>query len=507
MRRSKKSLYNLIFGVGNQVIVLCVGLIVPRFFIMSYGLEINGLQSSIAYIYTYIALLEAGIGTATLQALFGTLGRENREETNAILAATHIQYKKVALSYFICMIVFSIIYPFTVHTSVDKFTIVAMVLLSGVSSLLSFLFYGKFVVLLQADGRSYIVSFVGLLNYFLMNIVKIVLILKGASIVYVYLGSAAISVVVVLIYEIYRKKYYNWVSYQVQPKLEAIAQSKNVLVHQIANIVCNSTDVLILTYVARDLKLVSIYNLYIMVFDAVKSVISNIFSSVQFIMGQTYNKDIELYRKYHQIYEVCDFAVSFSLYSTAYVLVLPFMKIYTKGIQDISYIDPYLPLLFVMVKLLASAREPAALVINYAGHFKKTQNRAVIETIINVIVSIVGVYFWGIYGVLIGTIVALLYRTIDMYIYSSRRFLQRSPWQSIKQWGVYLLGFLIVAYVFSTIKIEPRGYIEFFGIAILVCVGISMFYVFYTFIFNYKLVWPVTKQVVHKLKEKRGCNY
>lgn len=504
MRRSKKSLYNLIFGVGNQLVVLCVGLIVPRFFIMSYGSEINGLQSSIAYIYTYIALLEAGIGTATLQALFGTLGRENREETNEILSATNIQYKKIAIMYATCMIIFALVYPNTITTSISKVTISLMILLSGVSSLLSFLFYGKFIVLLQADGRSYIVSFIGLANYLLTNAIKIVFIIKGYSIISIYIGATLVSFAVVIFYYFYRRKYYNWVSYQEQPKIEAIAQSKNVLVHQIANIVCNSTDVLVLTYVARDLKLVSIYNLYIMVFDAVKSIISNIFSSVQFIMGQTYNKDIELYRKYHQIYEVCDFAVSFSLYSTAYVLVLPFMKIYTKGIHDINYIDPYLPLLFVTVKLLTSAREPAALVINYAGHFKKTQNRAIIETIINVIVSIVCVYFWGIYGVLIGTIVALLYRTIDMYLYSSRRFLQRSPWQSIKQWGVYLLGFLIVAHVFSTIKIEPRGYIEFFGIAILVCAGISMFYIFYTFIFNYMVVWPVTKQVVRKLKEKRG---
>ncbi|EGC75208.1 hypothetical protein HMPREF0490_01098 [Lachnospiraceae bacterium 6_1_37FAA] len=504
MRRSKKSLYNLIFGVGNQLVVLCVGLIVPKFFIMSYGSEINGLQSSIAYIYTYIALLEAGIGTATLQALFGTLGRENKEETNAILSATNIQYKKIAMMYAVCMLIFAFVYPNTITTSINKVTISLMVLLSGVSSLLSFLFCGKFVVLLQADGRSYIVSFIGLVNYLLMNTIKIVFIIKGYSIISIYIGAALVSFAVVIFYYFYRRKYYNWVSYQEKPKMEAIAQSKNVLVHQIANIVCNSTDVLVLTYVARDLKLVSIYNLYIMVFDAVKSIIANIFSSVQFIMGQTYNKDIELYRKYHQIYEVCDFAVSFSLYSTAYVLVLPFMKIYTKGIQDINYIDPYLPLLFVTVKLLTSAREPAALVINYAGHFKKTQNRAVIETIINVIVSIVGVYFCGIYGVLIGTIVALLYRTIDMYLYSSRRFLKRSPWQSIKQWGVYLLGFLIVAHIFSIIKIEPRGYIEFFGIAILVCVGISMFYIVYTFIFNYRIVWPVTKQVVRKLKEKRG---
>lgn len=490
----------MIFGVANQIIVLAVGLVIPRFFILSYGSEINGLQSSIAYIYTYIALLESGIGTATLQALFCSIGREDKNETNAILSATHIQYKKVALSYMICMIIFSVVYPFTIHTSIDRVTIALMILLSGVSSLLSFWFYGKFVVLLQADGRSYIVSFVSLLNYLLMNMIKIIFIVRGSSIICVYLGSAVISVFTVLVYAIYKKKYYSWVSYRVVPKMEAISQSRNVLVHQISNIVCNSTDVLVLTYVVQDIKLVSIYNLYIMIFDAVKSLILNIFSSVQFVLGQTYNQDILLYRKYHQAYEVCDFMISFSLYSTAYVLILPFMRIYTKGITDINYIDATLPILFVLTKLLASGREPASLLINFAGHFKKTQTRSVIEAGINLIVSIIGAYFWGIYGVLIGTIVALLYRTIDMYVYTSRRFLDRGVWYSIKQWMVYMSGFVIVIFAFSKINIQPKNFIQFFGVAIPICISISLFYFAYTFIFYYKIIGPVIKKAMKRLK-------
>lgn len=502
MQRSKKSLYNMFFGIGNQLIVLAVGLVIPRFFILSYGSEVNGMQSSIAYIYTYIALLEAGIGTATLQALFGSVGRNDREETNEILSATHIQYKKIALLYAFCVILFAVIYPYTITTSVSKLTASLMVLLSGVSSLLSFLFYGKFIILLQADGRSYVVSFMSLLNYLLINLIKIVFIIKGYSIICIYLGSALVSLLLVILYSLYRKKYYSWVSFRSTPKMKAISQSKNVLVHQISSIVCNSTDVLVLTYVARDLKLVSIYNLYIMIFDAIKSVISNIFSSVQFIMGQTYNKDIVLYRKYHQIYEVLDFVISFSLYSTAYVLILPFMKIYTRGITDVIYVDQYLPILFVLVKLLTSAREPASLLINYAGHFQKTQNRSIIEAGINIVVSIIGVCFWGIYGVLVGTIVALLYRTIDMYIYTSRRFLDRSVWQSLKQWIIYMSGFLIIIFIFSKVDINPKGYIQFFALAIPICAGISLFYIFYTFIFNNSIILSVTKKVIAKFMNK-----
>ena len=502
MNRSKKSLYNIFFGVGNQIITLIIGLIIPRLFILNYGSEVNGLQSSIAYIYTYIALLESGIGTATIQALFGALGRSNKAEVNSILAATNLQYKRVAKAYFACMLAFAVVYPLTVSTTIDPLIISGVIVLSGISSLISFWTYGKFVLLLQSDGCSYIVSSVGLVHYILNNIIKITLIMLGASFIYVYVGSAFVSLVTFGFYRIYQRKKYSWVDYLVEPKMETISQSKNVLVHQVASIVCNSTDVLVLTYFVRNLKLVSIYNVYIMIFDAVKSLILNVFSSVNFIMGQTYHKDIVLYRKYHHIYEVMDIAVSFTMYSIAYIMMTPFLEVYTKGISDISYIDKYLPLLFAMTKLLTSAREPASQLINYAGHFKKTQNRAIIETIINVIVSIVASYFLGIYGVLLGTIVALGYRTIDMYLYTSRRFLDRSVWVSIKQWIVYMSAFAIIMYVSGKLEIHATSYIDFFAKAFVVGTVVAVFYVVYSCIFNLDVVMAVGKMAKNKIQRK-----
>ena len=502
MKRSKKSLYNMFFGVGNQLITLVIGLIIPRMFILNYGSEVNGLQSSIAYIYTYIALLESGIGTATIQALFGALGRNSKSEINAILSATNLQYKRVAKAYFLCMLVFAVIYPLTVSTSIDPLVVSGVVLLSGVSSLISFLTYGKFVLLLQADGCSYIVSFVGLLHYVLKYVIKIILIMMGVSFIYVYVGSAVVSLITFVFYRIYQRKKYSWIDYSVKPKMEAIAQSKNVLVHQIAGIVCNSTDVLVLTYFVRNLKLVSIYNVYIMIFDAVKSLILNIFSSVNFIMGQTYNKDIELYRRYHHIYEVLDIAVSFALYSVAYIMMTPFLEVYTKGITDISYVDKYLPLLFAMTKLLVSAREPASQLINYAGHFKLTQNRAIVETVINVVVSIVASFFWGIYGVLLGTIIALGYRTLDMYLYTSRRFLERSVWVSIKQWIVYMSAFAIIMFVSAKLNIHATSYVDFFAKAIVVGVLVVIFYILYTCVFNFDVVKIVAKTIKDRIRRK-----
>ncbi len=83
-----KGLKNVIWGLANQLITIAFGLILPRMFITSYGSEINGLISSVNQIYVYVALLEAGIGTASLQALYKTHGQGDRDSSTAVMAAT-----------------------------------------------------------------------------------------------------------------------------------------------------------------------------------------------------------------------------------------------------------------------------------------------------------------------------------------------------------------------------------------------------------------------------------
>ena len=82
------------------------------------------------------------------------------------------------------------------------------------------------------------------------------------------------------------------------------------------------------------------------------------------------------------------------------------------------------------------ARRTSSQVINFAGHFQQTQWRSVLESAINLTVSIFLVSKIGIYGVLLGTIAALLYRTNDIIIYTNRKILNRSPWKTYRRWGV-----------------------------------------------------------------------
>ena len=67
---STKGLKNITYGMLSQFITIALGIIIPRLVLVNLGSEANGLLNSTASILSYMSLLEAGVGTATLQALY-----------------------------------------------------------------------------------------------------------------------------------------------------------------------------------------------------------------------------------------------------------------------------------------------------------------------------------------------------------------------------------------------------------------------------------------------------
>ena len=68
---------NIVTGFGGQLIAIVLGLIVPRLLITNYGSDVNGLLSTVTQIFTYMALLEAGIGQAAKNALYKPINEKN----------------------------------------------------------------------------------------------------------------------------------------------------------------------------------------------------------------------------------------------------------------------------------------------------------------------------------------------------------------------------------------------------------------------------------------------
>ena len=183
--------------------------------------------------------------------------------------------------------------------------------------------------------------------------------------------------------------------------------------------------------------------------------VGTINGSVQYLLGQSFsNKPSEAYIQMHDTFEIYNMALVSSLYCIAGIFILPFLGLYTAGVKDTNYIDTVLPVLFIAVYLLNNGRESSNMVIKFAGHFKQTQWRSILEAVMNLSVSLVCVHICGIYGVLIGTITALLYRTNDMIIYANKKILKRSPWKTYRRWLVNLALFVAVTLLSKSIFVH-----------------------------------------------------
>lgn len=453
-----KGIKNILSGFIGQLITIALGIIIPRLVLLNLGSEANGLLSTVSQIYTYFALLEAGVGNAALQALYGPIGSNNTEQSNRILAAMQHYYRRTGFVYLAGVLIVGFVFPIVVHSSFSYQTVFLVTILGGLGGVVRYFTQAKYLMLIKADGRNYAETNISTIINVLISVTKIILLFARCNVIVIQAMYFGYSVLTSFVYVAYVRRSYSWLNLRVAPDLQALSKRNYAFIHQISAMIFNSTDMMILS-LFENLKIVSVYGLYTLLFNMASTAVGTINGSIQYRLGQTFcNKHHEKYLCMHDAFEIYNMALVSSLYCIVGIFILPFLRLYTAGVQDINYTDPILPYLFIAVYLLNNGRESSNLVIKFAGHFKQTQWHSVLEAAINVGVSLVGVYFCGIYGVLIGTIAALLYRTNDMIIYANKKILNRSPWKTYRRWlvnlGMFIAFTLISKAVFAHVALD-----------------------------------------------------
>lgn len=108
-----------------------------------------------------------------------------------------------------------------------------------------------------------------------------------------------------------------------------------------------------------------------------------------------------------------------------FIFVKPFLILYTAG-ADINYVNNAFPVVFMIMKILHSYKNCATLTPSVSGYFKETQTHALIESVINLLISIIALRRFGMVGVLFGTIVAFIYRSCVDIIYTNQKILKKT---------------------------------------------------------------------------------
>lgn len=496
----KNGIKNITWGILAQIITIGIGILIPRLVLVNLGSEANGLLNSVSSILAYMALLEAGVGTATLQSLYKPLGNSDRESVNRIMSATHHFYRRTGTVYLLIVIALSVGYTVIVDTSLSKISIFLVILLSGLSGVLSYFFQGKYRILLSAEGKNYITTNISTICTVGVSLTKAVILILGGNVVLVQSVYLAFNLLQMILILFYIRKNYPWLNLKETPDFEALSQRKAVLVHQISSLIFSNTDVIILT-AFTSLKTVSVYSMYAMIFGMVKSVAVTISESFVYALGQSFSNKAK-FEKLFNVYETYNLAITFSLFSITGILILPFLKLYTSGVTDINYVDMYVAVLFVIYYLLHYGRASSGHVINFAQHFEQTKWRSVFESVINLTASLILTFKFGIYGVILGTIIALLYRTNDMIIYAAK-IMERSPWITYKRWLRNIVLTVCVNVIVLRFDINFDSYLKLMIGAIVLCITVIPFFCGVNTLIEWKNVSFAIKMIKNRLLERR----
>lgn len=474
--KKKTVIVNLVVSTLTQLVTLILGMILPRLILLTWGSEYNGLLSSVTNILRYLSLLEAGFNTATLQALYKTVGQNDKEKTSIVIRTSQHYYHRISAVYAMMVLLISIVYPLIITSEISYWETFVIIVLQGVVGVINFAFRAAYQQLLNAEGKYYIISLITLLTTVLTYAAKILSIGYFGSVIIMQIMSVVVIIVQVVIYAIYFNRRYKWIDKDAQLDESLLQNRKYYFTQQIAGLIFNSTDTFVLS-IFCGLKVASVYATYNLVYTALAQIISLIRGSTSFVLGQSYHKDKTLFEKVYNAYSAMQSMVGGIMASISIVLIINFVKLYTQSITDVNYIDFVAALIFSFNLMLECSRGASLASANIAGKAPNTTWRYILEAAINLVSSLILVNFIGMKGVLLGTAIAGIYRTTDSIIYTNKHVLSRSSKYEFKSVIVDFLLFFIIVYVsHNIISLNATNYLRLMCYAIIVGIGITVVY-------------------------------
>lgn len=463
--RKRKLIGNTVASIAQQIITIVCGFILPRFILQFYGTDTNGLVSSITQFLGFISFMQLGVGAVVQSALYKPLAEKNDIEISKVYVSAERFFKKIALIFLVYIVVLCVIYPMIIGNDYDYLFVDSLIIIIAISLFVQYYFGLANQLLLNANQRAYIPLFCQSATLIANTICCVLLMSNGASIQIVKLVTSLLYIITPLTLMFYVKSKYN-IDKKIKYTEEPIKQKWNGFAQHLSSVVMDNTDVMILTIFAK-LSDVSIYYVYHLVVFGMRQLLTSLTVGIQSMIGNmlALEQNELLQRTFSKIESLFHLVVTF-VYSCIIILVVPFVMIYTKGINDANYNVPIFAVLISLAFAAYCYRLPYYTVIKAAGHYKQTQNSAIIEMGLNISVSIVLVINFGLIGVAVGTIIATIYRTIYFVVYLSKNILYRKVYFFVKNVLLDVVAIVMSILFTKTFIMEANTYYDWIVMAI-----------------------------------------
>lgn len=491
----RKKVYLNIFGsVFTQLVSIIVSLVLPRVIIQFYGSEINGLVSSTLQIINYFALFEGSIAAAAGFELFKAIKERDEETINGIFSAVNVFYYKIGILILLFTVAFSLFFPIQLE-EVNYFVGVSIILLSSVVNNAGFLYYFKYNLIIFSDQKQYITLFSNSGTRLITTIIQIVLILNSANILVVIAVTPLLTIARLHWIKKYTLKHYPFLDAKHEPNNSALDQKWDAMSINVSKMLKMIVPIVYIS-VFYGFIYSSIYTVHSMIFNIGRSIIDTTSNGLSATMGNIVaegNKSND--EKVYLLSSNIIFILNTILAVCFIFLASPFVYIYVGNTSDVSYYSPILVISFVINEVLGNFNFTPNLLIRATGKFKQTSKSSIVEIVLTILITPVGLIFFGFQGVLIGSIISAFIRIMYIMRYCRKDILSLSYNSLIKNCIVYGATLILLVLLFNSFSVEISDLKEWiiyafivFGISTISVLAASFFFLRDNFITIYNLL-------------------
>lgn len=414
----------MLFGILSKFIVLIIGFVDRRFFILFLGESLLGINGLFSNILLVLSLAELGLTNVMVYSYYKPLASKDYKKLSSLTKFYKNIYNIIAITVAGIGVMLIPFLRFIIKLDQPIDNLVGIYLIFLANTVLSYLFVYKSSIL-TADQNGYLVTKVQMKMDVLRQLCQIIVLILTHSIIwYLLVKLAFVLCNNLILMRTVNKKYKtidikNAKNISKEEKREILDTIKSGFIYKFAGVLLNGTDNILISTLVGTILVGYVAN-YDTVIIAITGLVTVFFGSMTASLG---NLNVSATpQKKKEVFDIMlyfSFCIVLVVIPCCYCLMDDFIKVWLgeKYILDKSILIVKLAMMYLSCTLnpIFSFREATAL-------FKKTKYVIFSGSIVNVVLSIVLGKIMGLVGILLASIIAMLvtyvwYEPVIIYKY------------------------------------------------------------------------------------------
>lgn len=508
INKTQNAARNMVFGTIQKIVNIVMPFITRTAMIYTLGANYLGLNSLFTSILQVLNLAELGVGSAMIFSMYKPIAEDDGDTICALMKLYKIYYRVIGLVILVAGLIITPFIPILIKKDIPSdVNIYILYLMNLGSTVLSYWLFAYKNCLLYAHQRNDVIDRTSTIVICIQQILQLFVLYAFKNYYFYLIIVLSAQVAKNLINAFTVSKMYPQYTPRgtlEKEKVRKINQRvKDLFTSKIGNVVISSADSIVIS-AFMGLTALAMYQNYYYIMSSVSTFVFVIFSACTAGIGNSLitNSIQKNYRDFKDLTFIIAWISGFCV-CCFYSLYQPFMKIWVG--EDMMYGMDVVVLfciyfyLYVLCGVFSTYKDAA-------GIWHEDRFRAIIGAAINLVINIAFVRKYGIYAILLSTIISYIVVNIPWLIYNLFHVLfKKSPKKYVLKMLVYVGVTIIVCMINGAfcdyVRLEGFGGLLLRGLICLVVPNLLFGLMFHNTA-EFKDCLGLIKRMVARSKEK-----